>query len=361
MHKLLAMASAILVVVGCSHKVAEKPAPKAAAKDTVEKQEVIEHRQIDKSVKQWRGFNALQTSKVAWHQPAAMESMVKMIDIGANAVIFVPFMEQARHDSVSVSRAGHVTDRQLIAAIRMAHQLGLRVIVKPQVIVRGSWAGGIKFSNGKKLSEWFSNYTQEILRYAEIAEAERVEAFVIGTELKGVSRDVAWPDLIKRLRKTYHGKLTYSAHGVDDVESFPYWHLLDIISLTLYPSLGDSDDYLKMMVHVEYALYKLHKAVERHGGKPVWLTEIGMPSADGFAERPWAWVALNNPRVRPDVMLQTKATAIWLDQVRRAKWIDGVFFWLWYSDPAAGGLQDRDYTVQNKPAEIIIRQQWGRD
>ena len=360
MRKSLVVALAITLVAGCAQKTADRPSGKVAAKPVAEK-EVVEQKPTISTAKQWRGFNALQTSKVAWHQSGARESLLNMISIGANAVIFVPFMEQPSQDSVAISRASHVTDQQLKAAIQLAHQLGLRVIVKPQVIVRGSWAGGIKFSDSKKLSQWFENYAGEIIRYAEIAEAERVEAFVIGTELKGVSRESHWPGLIERLRKVYHGKLTYSAHGVDDVESFPYWHLLDMISLTLYPSLGDTDDYLKMVVHVEYALYKLRKAVERHVGKPVWLTEIGMPSAEGFAERPWAWVALNNPRVHPDVMLQTKATAIWLDQVRRAEWIDGVFFWLWYSDPAAGGLQDRDYTVQNKPAEIIIRQQWGRD
>lgn len=360
MRKPLVMALAIMLIAGCAQTMAKKPSGKTTAKPVAEK-EVVKQGRIDRSVKQWRGFNALQTSKVGWHQSGARESLLNMINIGANAVILIPFMEQPSHDSVSVRRAGHVTDNQLKAAIQLAHQLGLRVVVKPQVIVKGSWAGGIKFSDSKRAAEWFENYTREIIRYAEIAEAERVEAFVIGTELKGLSRDSRWPGLIERLRKSYHGKLTYSAHGVDDVESFPYWHLLDMISLTLYPSLGDTDDYLKMMVHVEYALYKLRKAVERHGSKPVWLTEIGMPSAEGFAERPWAWVALNNPRVRPDIMLQTKATAIWLEQVRRAEWIDGVFFWLWYSDPTAGGLKDRDYTVQNKPAEILIRQQWGRD
>lgn len=363
MRKLVIMASAILLVVGCSQKIAEKPSSKPAVKKTeeVQRDKGFKHKQIARDVKPWRGFNALQTSRVAWHAPGARESLLNMISVGANAVIFVPFMEQQRHDSVAVSRASHVTDSQLKSAIQLAHKLGLRVIVKPQVIVKNSWAGGIKFSNHQQLSEWFENYAREIIRYAELAQSEHVDAFVIGTELEGVSRELPWPDLISKLRKVFGGKLTYSAHGIDDVEAFPYWHLLDVISLTLYPSLGGSDDYVKMMVHVEYALYKLRKAVEQHGGKPVWLTEIGMPSADGFAERPWAWTALGHPRVRPDMMLQTRATAIWLDQVRRAEWIDGVFFWLWYSDPNAGGMNDRDYTVQNKPAQVIIRQHWGRD
>jgi hypothetical protein len=38
--------------------------------------------------------------------------------------------------------------------------------------------------------------------------------------------------------------------------------------------------------------------------------------------------------------------------------VRGVLVWRWFTDPAAGGLADTDFTVQGKPAEGVLMCAW---
>jgi len=306
----------------------------------------------------WRGFNALQTSKVAWNNPAARHSLLNMVAVGANSVALVVFMKQSGPNATDIRVANNVTTAQLTSAIQTAHQLGLKVVVKPQVLVRGSWAGEISFSSSERMQRWFKNYSTAMLMYARLSQQLGVEAFVIGTELKKVAKDLPWLELIAQLRRAFKGKLTYAAHNVDGVARFPYWYKLDVIGVSLYPELGDLGEYDEMLTHVELSLYKLGQAAKNQRNKRIWLLEVGVPSAEGASAQPWEWKSLYKKRNRPDLTMQTGAVAAWLNVISRNKRIDGVFFWNWLSDPYAGGGHDIDYTVQNKPAEVMIRQYW---
>ncbi|MFQ5356360.1 MAG: hypothetical protein ACE5DY_07745, partial [Mariprofundaceae bacterium] len=296
--------------------------------------------------------------RVAWNSPSARQSMLNMLAVGANSVALIVFMKQSGPNSTDIRVGNNVTVAQLTAAIETAHQLGLKVVVKPQILVRGSWAGEISFRDQERMQRWFQNYSSHILMYARLSQRLGVEAFVIGTELKKVARDVPWLGLISRLRKEFRGKLTYAAHNVDGVEQFPYWYKLDAIGVSLYPELGDMGEYDEMLTHVEHSMYKLGQAVKDQRTRKIWLLEIGMPSAEGASAQPWEWKSLHKKRHRPDITMQAGAVAAWLNVINREKNIDGVFFWNWFSDPYAGGAHDIDYTVQNKPAEIMIRQYW---
>jgi hypothetical protein len=57
------------------------------------------------------------------------------------------------------------------------------------------------------------------------------------------------------------------------------------------------------------------------------------------------------------VQLQADVLADWLAVLNRPS-IHGVLIWRWFTDPAAGGPNDTDFTVQGKPAEAILSCQW---
>ena len=41
-------------------------------------------------------------------------------------------------------------------------------------------------------------------------------------------------------------------------------------------------------------------------------------------------------------------------------WFEGVYLWIWRTDPGAGGSSDDSYTPQGKPAaERVLRKLWG--
>ena len=359
MSKLPFLLLGVLITIGgCSTKVVKNDTKEPQIASTTTKIDSADLYSRPSSKTPWRGFNALQTSKVAWNSPKARQSLLSMVALGANSVALIPFLKQSSPNSTKVQVADNVTDVQLIAAVKTAHQLGLKVVMKPQILVRKSWAGDISFKDNNQLHRWFKNYSAHMLKYASLSQKLGVEAFVIGTELSKISKDLPWLELIAQLRHEFKGKLTYAAHNVEGVKKFPYWHKLDVIGISLYPSLGDMGEYDEMYARVEDTLYELGQVVKAYKNKKVWLLEIGMPSAVGFSSQPWAWKSLNHKRHRSDMTMQTNAVAVWLNTTSQLSYVDGIFFWNWLSDPHAGGERDLDYTVQNKPAEIMIRQFW---
>lgn len=301
-----------------------------------------------------RGFNAMQHSNVAWTDERAATSLRRMQATGANAVVFVPFMKQERPTSVNLRGSRAVTTEQLRAAVRHARRAGLKVMIKPQILIPGSWAGEVDHRTQYEWDAWFISYSQLVLDYARLAESEGAYAFVIGTELKRAASHVRWPELIRQVRQVFHGEVTYAAHNIDSMRAFPYWHLLDAVSLTFYPSLGKEGSYDEMYAMASAKAEELH-ATAAAFGKPLWVLEIGMPSARGASAHPWQWQGLDKERV--DLRVQRDALDIWL-KVLDQPWVSAFFIWAWYSDDHAGGSGDTDYTPQNKPAERVIAQYW---
>jgi len=301
-----------------------------------------------------RGFNAIQHENMAWDKPAAHRSFQRMVELGSNAVVLIPFLEQDSPNSTMVRRSDAVTMPQLKAAIDYAHEYGQKIILKPQILVAASWAGEIDHELPQQWRAWFDSYSRQLLEYARFASDQGVDAFVIGTELSRASDRNEWSGLIKQLRSVYAGQLTYAAHNIDGVEGFRHWHELDAVSVTLYPSLGLSGKRAEMQQRIDATVQRLKLAVE-HLDRPLWVLEIGMPSAQGASSKPWEWQHLKGAKV--DLLIQKNALDIWLIALDKP-WVDAVFIWAWYSDYNSGGSRDTDYTPQHKPAEAIVRRYW---
>lgn len=304
-----------------------------------------------------QGFNLLQVPAATFDHPAAAESMRRMAETGANAVILVPFLQQGRAGSAEIGFSDAVTDRQLHVAIENARRLGLTIILKPQILVDDGWAGDIKFGSDADEERWFKRYRELLGYYARLAVRERVDTFVIGTELSGIETSTRWRDVIASVRAVFHGKLTYAAHGVEGVKRFSAWRELDVIGVNLYPKLGDKADKSSIRAIMDQTVKELKK-LTREILRPVWVLEVGIPSAQGALESPWDWRRLSDNSSGPEPALQGIVLGQWLEALEKP-WIDAVFIWCWFSDPYAGGMDDIDYTIQNKPAELGVKCQWA--
>jgi len=301
-----------------------------------------------------RGFNVMQHENVGWNEPQARRSMQRMVRLGTNAIVLIAFLEQDSASALQVNYSNAVTFQQLQKAIEYAHELDLEIILKPQMLVRNAWASAISHDGQQDWNQWFESYQQHILKFARFAAQQGVQTFVIGTELSKASTHVDWPQLIEKVRSVFAGKITYAAHNVDGVRAFPYWNKLDAVSLTLYPSLGHSGQYDEMQLYAQRAVDQLEQVAKQYK-LPLWVLEVGMPSAVGASAKPWEWQSLKYARV--DLKLQRDAIDIWLRALDKP-WVNGVFIWTWYSDAASGGVNNADYTPQNKPAEQLIRRYW---
>jgi len=306
-----------------------------------------------------RGFNFLQDRQTAMDSPRICSSLQKLRQTGANSIIFIPFIKQKNKRSTNPSLASNVTDEQLIGGMREAQRQGLHVVVKPQLLVSGSWAGAIKLSTDADEQVWFKSYIRHVVHYAKIAEENKADAFVVGTEIKQLRKSKYWPDVIQAVRRHFSGHITYAAHNTDGVVEFPYWSLLDSIGVTLYPEFPKNADVSQALAVTDRVIGELEIASKKQVNKKVWILEVGMPSAEGWELHPWDWQKLRDEKPRADSQAQAVIMKGWLTSVNRS-WIEGIWIWQWSSSPQAGGKDDTDYTVQNKPAELIIQAAWQR-
>jgi len=302
----------------------------------------------------FRGVNFLQTSAVAFANALTDQSLDRLVNVGANTVAIVAFMEMNASDSTVVYQSQAVTDEQLVAGIRKAKTHGLSVILKPQLLVRRGWAGEINPGEEADWKRWFASYAEALRNYAEIARREQVDMLVIGTELKLADARPEWANLIGMLRGIYPGKLTYAAHNVEGAENFKFWGLLDYVAVTLYPPMGENSDRVAMKDRATQTLTLLQAIAERQH-KPLLIAEVGVASFDDAQNTPWE---VPKRCVKSDVLMQANLVGAWLAAVREQTWIAGTLIWNWFSDPYEGGRHNTDFTVQNKPAESVMRCEW---
>lgn len=85
------------------------------------------------------------------------------------------------------------------------------------------------------------------------------------------------------------------------------------------------------------------------------VAEIGLRSAKGAAAKPWE--SAEERTAIADPQLQAEVIGNWLAALDRPA-IEGVLIWRWFTDPAAGGPNDTDFTVQGKPAEAVLSCAW---
>ena len=299
-----------------------------------------------------QGVNMMQSESVSFADVATGDSIRNLRKLGANTLALVPLLYQASLDAVEIEPAGGMDLPGLRRAIRWAKSFGMQVVLKPQLLVPGSWAGEIAPVDW---APWFANYGRYLDELAQLAMEEQVEMLVIGTELERAARQPQWLELIERLRQVYPGRLSYVAHGVEGVRAFAFWDRLDVVGLSLFPYLGEDMDQAAQQIR--YTCYELRQAA-RALPLPVWVAEVGIASRKRATLRPWAWQDLTEQEQKVDLKTQAEILDLWLEALQ-GDWLDGVLIWAWSSDPDAGGTQDNGFTPQHKPAERVLACYWS--
>jgi hypothetical protein len=300
------------------------------------------------------GFNVIATPDHPFGSASAERALIAARQLGATTVAIIPFLWQADLSSPDIRSGNDMSDDALRTAIRQARKLKFSVIVKPHVWVPDSWAGAVQPKTEQSWITWFSLYRRELERIARIAAEEGADGLSLGTELTKTSQRPEWLELIAAARAVFPRTLLYVAHNVDEAEAVPFWHLLDAIGVSLYPALGADNDHAGRLV-VMRALVDRLDALSSRAGKPIVVGEIGLRSAKGAAAMPWESAEERTSSAAP--RLQAEVLADWLAVLHRPA-IHGILIWRWFTDPAAGGRDDTDFTVQGKPAEAVLMCAW---
>lgn len=233
-----------------------------------------------------------------------------------------------------------------------AREKGIESILKPHLWVRGQWPGAIEMRSEQDWAEWFGQYTEFILYYAQYAESHQIPILCIGTELELTSgREKEWRELIGQIREVYSGELTYAANFTE-YEKIGFWNALDYIGIQAYFPLADKNnpDVGSLKNSWNRKIREIEK-VQKKFTKPVIFTEIGYCNTEDAAIEPWVW-----PNERKKVALSEDVQAAcyqaFFETVWEKDWLAGAYFWKWYPQPRD---RDPDFTPQNKKAQEVMK------
>lgn len=248
--------------------------------------------------------------------------------------------------------------------IELCKLAGLKIMLKPHVwISHGMYTGDFEPVIGqvdetawKELEKSYGNY---ILDFARIAEKQKVELFCIGTEWRTFikERPAFWTSLILKIRKVYSGKLTYASNW-DEYKETPFWNQLDYIGINAYFPLTEAIN--PSAEELQLAWFTIISGLEEictAYNKQIIYTEYGYRSAEGATIRPWE-SETQPPKSMEEqkLALQALYNANW-----NQPWFAGGFLWKWFNNHTQqGGKEHIGYTPQNKPAESVIKERYGK-
>ena len=238
---------------------------------------------------------------------------------------------------------------------------GIKIMLKPQIWVwRGEFTGDIIMTSDEDWKVFEKSYSEFALTYAQLAQETKAEIYCIGTELEEFvkHRPEFWKQLISKIRKVYHGKLTYAANW-DEYTRTPFWKELDYIGVDAYFPLSEERIPNRQQMKEGWEKWKLKmKEVSKINGRPTLFTEFGYRSMDYTAKKPWL---VDRNQMDVNLKAQAEALQVVFDEFWEEDWFLGGFVWKWFiHHDRVGGAGDNRFTPQNKPAEDVIRNHYGR-
>jgi len=245
-------------------------------------------------------------------------------------------------------------DDDLVAAVRTAKSLGLRVLLLPVVLPwkpgPDDWRGNIRPANR---DAFFESYARFVTRHADLAETLHVDAFSIGSELISLESKMPgdvpwWRRIAKTVRGRFSGRLTYSSNW-DHYEEVGVWDELDFVGLTAYYSLTkDPQANVEQLVEAWKPVKETLRRFSDKVRRPLVFTEVGYAALRGINTDPWNY-KMDEPI---DLAVQVRCYEAFGRAFADADFLAGAYFFDWFDD---GGPQDTGYTPRGKPAETVLR------
>ena len=282
--------------------------------------------------------------------------LAEMQALGADSIsIMIPWVTPDVR-SLEMAPRGDMTpsDASLRYAIRKARERGMTVLLMPFLYVdrmeTGEWRGTIQPPDW---AAWFGAYGAFVLHYAELAGEEKVDYFSVGSELCSTeSRREDWLDLIRKVRKVYAGRVTYSANW-DHRDVLSFVDALDLLGMNAYFKLTEKAGAPEAELVEAWAGIKRDVDAWRgRMGKRLLITEVGYPSRAGAGIDPWNYETADSPDLQEQLRCYRAFQKTWGGEPD----LEGVYFYVWWG---AGGPEDAGYTPRGKPAADVIRE-WYR-
>lgn len=307
----------------------------------------------------YRGANLVTYTSGVFSQPQTDTALSDLRVTGANCICLVvtQYMATGTSNSIFSDATRTPSDASLVHAIKLAHGLGMAVILKPHVDCQdGTFRGAIAPTN---VTAWQSSYRAMIQHYAQLAQTNGVEMLCIGTELTSMTQmpyTQFWHDLVlNTIKPSYTGLLTFAANW-DAYQQVQFWGLMDYAGLEGYFELPKSVSAGSVRAEELWsdalpALRMWHQSIM----KPVLLTEVGFCPVRYCTQTP------SNPDLTQPYSetAQHDAYSGALSIISGEPWIVGVMFWNWDPFAAHPAADLKAYTPQDKSAQDVMSAAFG--
>ncbi len=310
---------------------------------------------------------------VGYGTPAGRAATAEAAKMGASWVAITPFgrVWDLRGGGVDLmfEEEPRKNADDVLAAIRDAHEEGLRVMLVPHLWVEtGGWRAQIDPPTEAGWVRWAASYRRFILHWADIAERGGADMLSVGVELRSwvtTPRAASFADIVSDVRSHYSGLLTYSGNW-DDIEHTVVWGDLDVIGVNAFFPLTKKEN--ATLADLRLGGLQVAAGLEvlaTEWDKPVVLTEMGYTTRPDPALRPWEW-----PDDMEDVQVDEHAQAIayraLLLPLFEQPWCAGFFAWRTYADPADVSQEaEWGFSPRGKLAELELRDaftsRWAAD
>ena len=301
-------------------------------------------------------------SFVAPPQPFKNDPMLDIAAVAADWIAVIPYAythkngNQVHYNESDWQWWGERPEGARVT-IQLAKAAGIKVMLKPQVYLPGSWPGDLSFDKDADWQAWATSYEAYILPFAQMADSLEVDLFCIGTEFKKTvqKREQFWRQLIQKIRTVYTGKLTYAANW-DEYSLVPFWDALDYIGVDAYfPLLHQKTPLVEDLVKAWQPYQTALRRYSQKENRPILFTEFGYLSVDACAGKTWELEA----KVQ-QLPINEQAQANAIDALLTVFWDKsywaGGFIWKWFPEGKGHeGYLDRAYTPQGKKAATILK------
>lgn len=327
----------------------------------------------------------------------SLASLKDLADTGANYVRIITnwFGDDVNATYIwpgnGTSPLRSATGPEIVTFAKEARELGIKCHLAPYIdpnfdspnVCRGPSCGKIpgtpvkqgrgefgQLLDAQGWTDWFNTSTEGsygyfVMEHAKIADQAGCDMFSIGSELSTAfnSPDADWKGLVGEVRQVFSGQITAALGGYLCVKETlpPIVPHIDFIGCEGYYSLhAQGED-----PSVDNLVQAWQKIVDKLAllPKPVMFTEVGYQTRLGTVLHPASSNAsdVNDCSVTPRCAVQeTQANAY--EALFRAlypkPWFMGVNWWLWRSDPTAGGLTDYSFSPQGKPLTLAAMKRW---
>lgn len=306
-------------------------------------------------------------SYVASKDATTQQQIDKLKEINPNYASVMPF---GFVPNITTPELIYNTERQWFGEkaegvkqyITLLQKNNINIMLKPQIWVwRGEFTGTIKMETEADWKKFESLYLKFILDFAQIAQEKQVAIFCIGTELEQfvTARPSFWKQLIIEVKKVYNGKLTYAANW-DEYSKVPFWQELDYIGIDGYFPLTTTKTPTVAEAKEGWQKWKISLSqFSKQYNAPILFTEFGYRSVDFSGNKPW-----ESSHFEGNINLeaQNNLYTAFFEEIYPASWFAGGFIWKWFiKHDEVGGVNDNQFTPQNKPVSTIINTYFSKN